>query len=112
MTLKEIVNKLGLTVINGEPDDTPLNGVYAGDFLSRAMSHVESGNLWITIMSNANVIAVASLTDCLAVLLAEDVQLLPDALNAARNNDIVVLSSGETVFRLCADIDRLISDDQ
>ena len=104
MTLTELINKLELKTVAGNVTEDSFDGVYAGDFLSRAMSHVEAGNLWITIMSNANVIAVASLTECAAVILAEDVELLPDALEAAETNGILILSSHLTVYELCVKI--------
>ncbi len=105
MKLSEIVDSLSLTVVSGGTD-RDLEGVYAGDFLSRAMSRVEAGDLWITIMNNVNVIAVASLTDAAAVLLAEDVSLMPDALEAAREKDVTVLSSGLSVYELCVALGR------
>ena len=104
MTLSEIKERLSLECVCGEADGREWNGVYAGDLLSRAMSHVKTDNLWITIMSNTNVIAVASLTEAAAVILAEGVELLPEALDAAKENGITVFSSGETVFDLCAKI--------
>ena len=58
-------------------------------------------------MSNSNVIAVASLTECAAVILAESVELMPDALEAARENGILVLSSDMTVYELCVKIGEL-----
>ena len=100
MKLSEIVDSLSLTVVSGDTD-RDLEGVYAGDFLSRAMSRVEADDLWITIMNNVNVIAVASLTDAAAILLAENVSLMPDALAAAREKDVTVLSSGLSVYELC-----------
>jgi hypothetical protein len=103
--LKPIMDALGIRVICGSAD--AFEGVYAGDLLSRAMSHVEAENLWITIMSNINVIAVASLTEAAAVLLAEDVELVPEALEAARTKDITVLSSPMTVYELCVKIGEL-----
>ena len=101
MKLTELCTALGLTVIAGDPGDRGWDGVYAGDLLSRAMSRVRADNLWITIMSNTNVIAVASLTEAAAVILAEGVELLPEALDAAVDNDITVLSSQKTVNELC-----------
>ena len=100
MKLSELCEKLSLTVIAGDTDAS-FDGVYAGDLLSRAMSHVEAENLWITIMSNINVIAVASLTEAAAVLLAEDVDLPGDALKAAGENGITVLSSSRSAYELC-----------
>ena len=100
--LKPCMDALGIRVICGEADS--FDGVYAGDLLSRAMSHVEAGNLWITIMNNINVIAVASLADAAAVLLAEGVTLTPDAQAAAEEKGICVLSAEQSVYDLCVGI--------
>ncbi|MBE6726580.1 MAG: AraC family transcriptional regulator [Ruminococcaceae bacterium] len=104
MNLTELSARLGLETVSGSTEGREWRGVYAGDLLSRAMSHVKADNLWITIMPNANVVAVASLTEAAAVILAEGVELLPDALDAAEDNGIIVLSSKHTVFELCAAI--------
>ena len=110
MTLTKLIEKLELKIVTGSINEDSFDGVYAGDFLSRAMSHVEAGNLWITIMSNANVVAVASLTECAAVILAEGVELLPDALSAAQENGILFLSSDLTVYELCVKIGEIINE--
>ena len=102
MNGKQLLETLDLKTVCGEMRD--FDGVYAGDLLSRAMSHVEADNLWITIMNNMNVIAVASLTEAAAVLLAEGVALVPEALEAAREKGICVLSSDKTVYELCAEM--------
>ena len=107
MTVSELASQLSLKTVTGCVTEENFDGVYAGDLLSRAMSHVETGNLWITIMSNSNVIAVASLTECAAVILAESVELMPDALSAAEENGILVLSSDMTVYELCVKIGEL-----
>ena len=106
MTLEKLIEALSLKVVCGDVKKD-FDGVYAGDLLSRCMSHVEAGNLWITIMSNTNVVAVASLTEAGAVLLAEGVTLIPEAEKAARENAVTVLSSDLTVYELCAAIDTL-----
>lgn len=107
MTIAELCEKLDLKIICGDADHE-WDGVYAGDFLSRAMSRVKYENLWITIMANQNVIAVASLTEAAAVILAEGVELLPEALEAAQKNGITVLSSRKTVYEICVMISELV----
>jgi len=102
MNGQELIEALELTVVCGSMDS--FDGVYAGDLLSRAMSHVEADNLWITIMNNINVVAVASLTEAAAVRLAEGVSLQPEALEAAQEKNICILSSQKTVYQLCAEI--------
>ena len=86
------------------------DGVYIGDLLSRAMSHVECNNLWITIMSNINVIAVATLTEPAAVILAEGVELQEDALVGAKENGITVLSTELSAYEVAAKLHEAISE--
>ncbi len=84
------------------------DGVYVGDLLSRAMSRVEAGSLWLTIMNNINVIAVASLADAAAVVLCEDVRLTPDALAAAESKGVCVLYTPLGAYELCALIAKTV----
>lgn len=103
MTVNEISAKLEAKLICGNAD-REWNGVYVGDLLSRAMSHVEADNLWITIMPNTNTVAVASLTEAAAVILAEDVELPDEAIEAANTNGITVLTSPLSAYELCVRI--------
>jgi len=106
MQFSDLMNTLSLTHVAGDiPEE--FDGVYAGDLLSRAMSHVEAGNLWLTIMNNMNVVAVASLTEASAVILAEGVTLMPDALAAAAEQNVCVFSSDLSVYELCLQIGAL-----
>ena len=105
MNLSDLCAELGLKTVIGEiAPDAAFEGVYTGDLLSRAMSHVRAGNLWITIMVNPNVVAVASLTEAAAVILAEGVELLSEAADAARENGILILSSELSAYELCTAI--------
>ena len=103
MNLTQLIDTMSLEKVCGDRDPE-ISGVYVGDFLSRAMSKVESGNVWVTIMANTNVVAVASLTDCACILLAEGVTLQKEALEAAIENDIVVLSSKNSAYKLCLEL--------
>ncbi len=109
MLLSELMKRVAVEVVSGEVPES-FDGVYAGDLLSRAMSHVKAGNLWITIMTNTNVVAVASLTEASAVILAEGVALIPEAAEAAKENGICILSSKMSVYELCRDIGALCAE--
>ena len=100
MTVNDICKNIEAEIVCGDTSKE-FCGVYVGDLLSRAMSHVESGNLWVTIMSNVNVAAVATLTEPAAVILAEDVSLQEDALKGANENDITVLRSPLSAYEIC-----------
>ncbi len=90
---------------NGEFD-----GVYTGDLLSRAMSRVEAGCAWVTIMANINVVAVANLTEPAVIILAEDVIMQPDVLAAAEENGVLVMTSPMSAYEICCAIGTMVGE--
>ena len=100
MTVNQAIEVLGLTLLCGD-GDREITGVYVGDLLSRCMSRVEEGDLWITIMSNINAVAVAALTDPACIVFAEDVEVDDEVLQRARSNDITIAKSTQDAYALC-----------
>jgi predicted transcriptional regulator len=78
--------------------DREISGVYIGDLLSWVMGNASSGDVWITIMSNINILAVATLTDCSAVILAEGVTLEDDIIKTANEKGINILYSDKSAY--------------
>lgn len=77
MEVNTLAENLGLECLHQGKGSREVKGGYAGDLLSRVMGKANAGDAWITIMSNVNVAAVASLAEAACVILAEGVQ--PDA---------------------------------
>ena len=75
MTVGVLAEKLALTPVAVCEPAREIDGVYIGDLLSWVMGRAQSGNVWITIMSNINIVAVASLADTSCIILAEDVDV-------------------------------------
>ena len=107
--LDVLAEKMGISHVCGSTD-REVCGCYAGDLLSWVMSHAEYGHLWITIMSNINVVAVASLCEVACVILAEGVTLDDDALDAAIKQDICVFRSDLSTYELCALASKYINE--
>ncbi len=93
MTAKELSAVSGFTALALPSPEREISGCYIGDLLSWVMGRAMSGDAWITIMSNQNVIAVASLADISAVILAEGVTLPEDMLELAMEKEINVFTS-------------------
>ena len=69
MTVAELASALNLTpVALGDPQ-REVTGGYAGDLLSWVMVRAQAGDAWVTIMSNANIVAVATLADTALIVL-------------------------------------------
>lgn len=93
---------------NGERTVT---GVYIGDLLSWVMGRAPADAAWITIMSNANVAAVATLADVACVILAENVQ--PDAqlLQTAQSKEINLFTSPLSAYELAVHLAQQIENE-
>ena len=92
------------------PDgDREIDGVYIGDLLSWVMGRASQDNAWITIMSNINVIAVATLADTACVILAENVELPEDVKKQAQMKDVNVLRSPLPIYETAVKLYGLLS---
>ena len=83
--------------------------LYAGDLLSWVMGHAQADDAWLTIMSNGNIVAVATLADVSCVILCEGVE--PDAGvcgNAPNEKGVNLLGSAESLFNLSARVKSLL----
>lgn len=108
MTVAEISKTLSLDIISSGDGERELSGVYIGDLLSWVMGRAEENCAWITIMSNVNVVAVASLADVACVILAEGVTLPDDVKTTASQKGINVFSSKKTAYELAIALSELL----
>jgi hypothetical protein len=93
MTVEKLSEAIGLEVISLPHPEREITDVYIGDLLSWVMGRAMAGNAWITIMSNANILAVATLADVACIILAEGVTLDGDIVRTAMEKGVNVLSS-------------------
>lgn len=85
-----------------------VTGGYAGDLLSWVMGRAESGDAWVTIMSNLNIIAVASLADPSCIILSEGVELDEGVKQRAEGQSVNILRSKKDTFSVCTEIAALL----
>ncbi len=98
MTVSEFAEKFGFeSVVMADPERT-VSGCYVGDLLSWVMGRAKENNVWITIMTNVNTVAVGSLADVSAVLLAEGVKLEQPVIDCAEARGVNVLSTPLSAF--------------
>ena len=98
MTVTELQKALSLTPVALPEGDREVEGVYIGDLLSWVMGRAQADNVWLTIMSNLNIVAVATLSDVSCILLCEGVSLEESVKNTAETKGINVLATDMTAF--------------
>jgi hypothetical protein len=108
LTVNDITQKLSLEVLNLSDGQREITGGYTGDLLSWVMGRASCGDAWITIMSNINIIAVASLLDFSCIILAENAEVDQSLVKLAAEKNINLLRSEKNSFMLCRELGRLL----
>jgi predicted transcriptional regulator len=109
MTLTDIINELKLQVLTGDDKlQTFVTGAYASDLLSDVMGKAREGNVWITMQTHKNIIAVASLKEAAAIIIVNGGRPDEKTLDAARAENVVVLATSENSFTTCGKLYKLM----
>ncbi len=109
MTVEALRDRLALKPLCEADTARTVTGGYAGDLLSWVMGRAQADAVWVTIMSNVNVAAVAALADVAMVILAEDVSPDAELLDAARARGVNLYQSPQPAFSLCGALTGLLS---
>ena len=108
MTVLDLKESLGLTPCALPDPEREISGAYVGDLLSWVMGRAKSGDAWITIMSNKNIAAVATLCDTACIILAEGVNPDEGVSELAEEKGINVLSSPLSSYEIATAISKLL----
>ena len=110
MTVQELVNALNLKVFCGQENlDREIKGGYTSDLLSDVMGFAKEGQVWITLQTHKNVLAIASLKELAAILLVKGNQPEEDMLEQAIEEGIPVLGTDEQTFETTGKFYQLIN---
>lgn len=108
MKVFELVEKYNLKVFAGrESLNKEITGGYASDLLSDVMGNASENEVWITLQTHQNVIAIASLMDLAAVILVKGLEPDKDTLAHSEEEGIPLLGTGYTTFEMAG---RLYAD--
>ena len=101
MKVSEMVEKLGLTVFSGHAGlDNEISGGYVSDLLSDVMGFASEGQVWITLQTHQNVLAIASLKDLAAVILVKGLHPDEDTLKHSEEEGIPLLGTEMGTFEI------------
>lgn len=90
-----IVNDLlknGFRLVCGD-EQRKIRGCYIGDLLSLAMRKIQRDNAWITIQSNINIVAVASLMEAGCIIICDGFSPDDGVIQRADIQDVTILKT-------------------
>lgn len=109
MTVQELVNALNLTVLSGENGlNREIEGCYVSDLLSDVMGNAEINNVWVTLQTHKNVMAIASLKELACVILVKGQSASEETLAQSNEEGIPFLSTTMQTFETAGKIYDLL----
>lgn len=112
MKVRELVDKLDLKVLSGGNGlDHEIEGCYVSDLLSDVMGNAEAGNIWITLQTHKNVMAVASLKELSCIILVKNLTANEDTLNQSNEEEIPILQTSMETFEVTGKVYELIKSE-
>ena len=101
MKITEIITALELKVVSGQNGlSNEITGGYVSDLLSDVMGNAKEGQIWITLQTHQNIIAVASLKDILGIIIVKGFIPEADTIEKSNVENIPVLSTDMDTFNI------------
>jgi serine kinase of HPr protein (carbohydrate metabolism regulator) len=107
MTIEDLAEKLDLKKLSGKTDKE-ITSCYISDLLSRVLGGCQAGDIWITVQSSLNMVAVAVMTEASCVILPEGLTAPENVVDKADEEDLIIFSSKECAYSLAVKISGLI----
>ena len=106
MKLTDLIEALNLAVKTGKNQlEREVSGGYAGDLLSDVLANSRKGNVWVTLHTHTNIVAVASAKELSGIIIVNGRIPEEETLRKAEEENIPImissLSTYNVVSRLC-----------
>jgi predicted transcriptional regulator len=109
MKVKDVAEKLGLKVYSAPQGlEREVSGGYTSDLLSDVMGHSQEGQIWITLQTHKNIMAVASLRDLAAIILVKGFEPDADTMELSEQEGIPVLGTRMQAFELSGSLYEIL----
>ncbi|MFB0566329.1 MAG: serine kinase [Candidatus Aminicenantaceae bacterium] len=112
MKLKEITEKLKLKVLTAQSKlDVEVSGGYTSDLLSDVIANSRSGNVWITLQTHQNIIAVAKLKELAGIIFVNNRTPDEETQKKAKEENIPLMTTEKTAFNISGKLYELMSSE-
>ncbi|HDL00917.1 MAG TPA: serine kinase [candidate division Zixibacteria bacterium] len=109
MKLENIIHELSLDVKTfREGLSNEVTGVYVSDLLSDVMANSKEGNIWITLQTHLNIVAVAGLKNLAAIIIVNNRQPHEEVLQKAEAEKIIIMTTPLPAFETAGRLYQLL----
>ncbi|MDD6467182.1 MAG: hypothetical protein PUF50_03270 [Erysipelotrichaceae bacterium] len=103
MTVEELEKATGWKLIaTEEAKAKEVKGAFCGDLLSWVMGNSHPDQVWLTVQSHLNVVAVAVLREFSGIVFVQGVNPPQETIDKALEEDLAILQTDLTAYEACA----------
>ena len=109
MRITDIITGLNLKVVSGHNGlSNEITGGYVSDLLSDVIGNAKEGQIWITLQTHQNIIAVGSLKDISAIIIVKGLVPEADTIDKSNIENIPLLSTEMDTFNIAGRLFELL----
>jgi predicted transcriptional regulator len=109
MKIADIITGLNLKVVSGHNGlSNEITGGYVSDLLSDVIGNAKEGQIWITLQTHQNIIAVGSLKDISAIIIVKGLVPEADTIEKSNIENIPLLSTEMDTFNIAGRLFELL----
>lgn len=109
MKIADIITGLNLKVVSGHNGlSNKITGGYVSDLLSDVIGNAAEGQIWITLQTHQNIIAVGSLKDISAIIIVKGLVPEADTIEKSNIENIPLLSTELDTFNIAGRLFELL----
>lgn len=100
MTVREVLERLSLTAPIGGDLGKEVKGCYISDLLSDVMANAREGDIWITLQTHPNIVAVATLKNVAAIIITNNRSPEDETLKRASREGVTIVTTALSTFEI------------
>ncbi len=110
MKIDDLASQLSLDVLTyKEGMQKDISGGYVSDMLSDVMANSKPGNIWITLQTHPNIVAVAHLKNLAGIIIVSKRQPEEETVKKAVSEKITIMTTGMSAFEIAGKIYQLLN---
>lgn len=110
MKLNEIVKDLSLEIRTGKNGlQNEISGAYVSDLLSDVIGHSRAGDIWITLQTHLNIVAVAGLKNLAGIIIVSSRPIQEDVLRKAEEERVTIMTTPLSAFEVAGKLYKILN---
>jgi DRTGG domain len=112
LSVDAVSERLGLNVAVRGDVSKKVDGCYISDLLSDVMAHGKEHDLWITLQTHPNIVAVAVVKGMSAVIITNGRAPEPETIKKALAENVTIMTTPNTTFDLAGQLYNIVKGEK